>query len=428
LAHTQISGATKENLLETHSHPAQAAALWRYGLISELLHACSLGFTLAERLKSAAERTWNHPSQGPVRVTADTLRHWIYRYRKGGVAALEDHPRKDKGKSQVPQVIAQRLTSLREEKPHITTELLLDIMIKEGRWNGVRPSRSALYRLATAEGLKRKPLDAEKVREAHAFAYDGFGQMWTADFLHGPKVRVGKHMKKTYLLAIIDDATRFVVFAAFGWSEGTGTLIDGLSMAVRRFGIPERFYTDNGAAFRSRHLAHVAAKLGMHLPHTPAYRPQGRGKIERFFKRVRDQWLSLRDGMTESLETLRQGFALWLEEYHHRIHAGIGCSPMNKRLAAPKVTRMLPDVAQLDMFFGMQERRKIHKNGTLHLHGKVFDVKGALPGSVVEVHYLPWDLSLVHVGPERIPAKPVDLIKNARRHEHNPIRGKEKSV
>jgi hypothetical protein len=78
------------------------------------------------------------------------------------------------------------------------------------------------------------------------------------------------------------------------------------------------------------------------------------------------------------------------------------------------------------MFFGMQERRKIHRNGTLHLCGKVFDVKGALPGSIVDVSYLPWDLSVIHVGPEKLPAKPVDLLKNARRHEHNPIRGKEK--
>jgi putative transposase len=416
----------KEDLLENHSHPAQTAALWRYGLISELLHGCSTGLTLAERLKEAAERTWNHPVHGLIRIKADTLRHWIYRYRKGGIGRLEDRPRRDKGKSRVPKSIADKLTALRGEYPRATTERLLDILIEDGAWNAVRPSRSALYRLVELNGLKRKPAGAVIIQEAHAFAYDAFGQMWIADFLHGPKVRIGRQMKRTYLLAILDDATRTVVFAAFGWSEGTAALIDGLSMAIRRFGIPERFYTDNGSAFRSRHLAHVAAKLGMHLPHTPAYRPQGRGKVERFFRTVREQCL---EGLTPpSLEKLQAVFADWLDAYHHRIHDGIGCSPLNKRLQSPKSTRMLPEVAQLDLFFGMQERRKIHRNGTLHLLGKVFDVKGALPGSVVDVHYLPWDLSLIHVGPEKTPAKPVDLIKNARRHEHSPIRGKEKSV
>lgn len=412
--------------METHPNPAYAAALWRYGLISELLHRCSTGRTMAERLKEAAERTWNHPEHGLIQLTADTLRHWIYRFRKGGISMLEDRPRADKGKSQVPKAVVDRFTLLRKEHPHATTERLLDIMTGENSWNAVRPSRSALYRLAEVQGLRRKPVGASGIQEAHAFAYYAFGEMWIADFLHGPKIRIGRQMKKTYLLAILDDATRYVVFAGFGWSEGTAALIDGLSMAIRRFGIPERFYTDNGSAFRSRHLAHVAAKLGMHLPHTPAYRPQGRGKVERFFRRVREQCL---EGLkVESLETLQGAFTQWLHTYHHRIHDGIDCSPMNKRLSSSKAIRMLPDVAQLDMFFGMQERRKIHRNGTLHLHGKVFDVKGALPGSVVEVHYLPWDLSLIHVGPERISAKQVDLVKNARRHELSPIRGKEGTV
>ena len=420
---------TREDELEQCKDPARDAALWRYGLISELLHASSTGLTLAERLKTASERTWNHPSQGSIRITADTLRHWMYRFRKNGIAALEDRRRRDHGASQIPKALAEHFASRRNEHPHLTTERLLDMLLHEGRWNGVRPSRSAFYRLAESKGLKRKRIGAVSasgiaiIEEAHAFAYEAFGQMWVADFLHGPKVRVGNQLKKTYLLAILDDATRYVVYAAFGLSEDTAALIDGLSMAIRRFGIPERFYSDNGAAFRSRHLSHVAAKLSMHLPHTPAYRPQGRGKVERFFRTVRDQCLS---GIkTESLEAIKKLLETWIDEYHHRIHDGIGCSPLNKRLASKRVTRTLPDVAQLDHFFGMQERRKIHRNGTLHLLGKVFDVKNALPGSIVDIHYLPWDLSLIHVGPERIPAKPVDLLANARRHEHNPIRGKE---
>jgi transposase InsO family protein len=413
----------KENLLENFHNRPQTPALWRYGLISELLHGSSLGITLSERLKQAAERTWNHPQQGAIRITADTLRHWIYRYRKDGLKALDDRPRMDKGTSQVSKVIAQRLSALRIEHPHTTTETLLTMLLKEKVWNGVHPSRSSLYRLAINHGLKRKPLGAAVVQEAHAFAYESFGQLWVADFLHGPKVRVGRQLKKTYLLCILDDATRYVVFAAFFLSENTGVLIDGLSMAIRRFGVPEKFYTDNGAAFRSRHLALVAARLGMHLPHTPAYRPQGRGKVERFFRTVRDQCLSV--FKSEAFESLQLAFTDWLDAYHHRIHDSLGCSPLSKRLGTHRVTKVFPDVAQIDLFFGMEERRKIQRNGTLHLLGKVFDVKNALPGTLVDVTYLPWDLSLIHVGPDKIPAKPIDFYKNAKRHEHGPIRGKE---
>ena len=198
--------------MENFRDKPQSAALWRYGLISELLHGSSLGLTLSERLKQAAERTWIHPHQGAIRITGDTLRHWIYRYKKNGLKALDDRPRMDKGKSKISKVIAERLSALRMEYPHTTTETLLTTLLNEKVWNGFRPSRSSLYRLAINHGLKRKPLGAAVVQEAHAFAYESFGQLWVADFLHGPKVRVGQQLKKTYLLTILDDATRYVVF------------------------------------------------------------------------------------------------------------------------------------------------------------------------------------------------------------------------
>lgn len=401
----------------------EAAALWRYGLISELLHGSSIGLTLSDRLKQASNRTWNHPERGQIQISGETLRHWIYRYRKQGFKALEAKSREDKGKSQIAKAIGQRFKELRALHPHCTTETLFNILLKEKLWNGVSPSRSALYRFAINNGLRKKRVGAAEIQESHAFAYEKFGQLWVADFLHGPKVRVGKQMKKTYLLCILDDATRYIVFSAFTLAENTAALIDGLSMAIRRFGVPEKFYTDNGSAFRSKHLALVAAKLGVHLPHTPAYRPQGRGKIERFFRTVRDQCLSL--FKSEAFESLQLAFKEWLDTYHHRIHDSLGCSPLDKRLATHRVTRTLPDIAQIDLFFGMEERRKIHRNGTLHLLGQVFDVKNALPGSLVNITYLPWDLSQIYVGPDKVPTKPIDYFSNARRYEHNPIRGKE---
>jgi putative transposase len=395
----------------------------RYGLISELLHGVSSGITLLQRLEEAASRSWNHPQHGAIQIKADTLRHWIYRYRKGGIVGLEDNERKDKGTTQISKKIIERFTVLRGEYPFLTTERILNKLLLEGLWNGCSPSRSAFYRMVVAHKLNRKKHGEGQVKDCHAFAYDKFGQMWVSDFLHGPQVRMGRHLKKTYLLAIMDDATRYIVYADFCFAEDTAALIDGLSMAIRRFGIPERFYTDNGSAFKSRHLQYVAARLTMSLPHTPAYRPQGRGKIERFFRTVREQALTEVKG--EAMDTLKTTFTNWLQEYHHRIHDSLGCSPLSKRLHVTSVARMLPETASLEVLFSMQETRKIQRDGTIHLLGKVFDIKNALPGEVVTLHYLPWDLSILYVGNDKIPAYPVDLLKNAKRYENNPLRRKE---
>jgi transposase InsO family protein len=403
--------------------PPPDAALWRYGIISEFLHGDPDGRTLSERLAQAALRTWSHPSGRPVQPSADTLRHWLYRYRRDGLPGLADRVRSDRGTTEIPPAVQAGLRRLRALHPHHTTERLARTLLEEGVATGRGCPRSSLHRFARAQGLGRVPAGAQAPAAARAFEYGAFGNMWTADFLHGPRVRIGKSLHRTYLLAIIDDASRFVVQARFHWSEGTESLLDGLSLAVRRFGVPERFYTDNGSAFRSDHLKLVAGRLGMDLPHTPAYRPQGRGKIERLFRTVRDQWLP--EGEAGSLEVLNGLLSEWLNTYHHAVHSSLGQSPLDRRLALPSALRELPAVSDVERLFRMQARRKVARNGTVSVLGRTFDVGSELPGTEVVVSYLPWKLDGILVGPKMVPARPVDLERNAQRHLHNPLRGKE---
>ena len=101
--------------------------------------------------------------------------------------------------------------------------------------------------------------------------------------MHGPKVRHGRTRRKTYLIAFIDDATRVIPFAAFALAENVQAFLPVFKNALVRRGLAARLYVDNGAAYRSRQLALVCAKLGIALVHARAYQPAGKGKIERFF-------------------------------------------------------------------------------------------------------------------------------------------------
>jgi transposase InsO family protein len=106
-------------------------------------------------------------------------------------------------------------------------------------------------------------------------AFDHFGQLWVADFLHGPKLYHGRKKKKTYLHVILDDSSRFIVAGRFYLTESVEPLIYDLMGAVRRFGLPQRFYTDNGAAYASRHLKILCARNAVDLVHTPPYNGHG---------------------------------------------------------------------------------------------------------------------------------------------------------
>ncbi|MBK8802026.1 MAG: transposase [Fibrobacteres bacterium] len=300
----------------------------------------------------------------------------------------------------------------------------MSLLRQRKEWDGRAPSRSAIYRAVRTRGLQRRgEIATQTTEEARAFAYDHFRQMWTADFLHGPTVREGrKASQKLYLLAIIDDATRFVVHAHFYTTEGIVALVHGLSEAITRFGIPERFYTDNGSAFRTLHLQTIAARLGFTLPHTPAYRPQGRGKIERFFGTLRRQFL---DGtIAASRKEWNLKLREWIDRYHHARHETLQATPLERRLSTPSLLRPFPGVADpLKKAFLLEARRKVRRDGTVLLDGATWDVPGALPGEVVNILHAPWVPEQILVGPDHKVARPVDRIVNATRFAKNPIRG-----
>jgi hypothetical protein len=154
----------------------------------------------------------------------------------------------------------------------------------------------------------------------------------------------------------------------------------------------------------------------MQQPHTPAGRPQGRSKVERFFRTVREQFLARRRYKT--FGEINTAFIAYLNDYHHRIHSTLECSPMHKRLGGESVCQQVPEVADIQSLFRLQRRCRIYNDGTIRLHKRAFEVPGCLPGGRVTIYYMPWDLSRVYYGDDLKLAKPVDLSANAYRFDN----------
>ena len=105
------------------------------------------------------------------------------------------------------------------------------------------------------------------------------------------------------MIAFIDDHSRLVPHGQFHPSEGIAAFMDSFSQALQKRGLPRKLYVDNGSAFRSRQLEFTTASLGIALIHAKPYQPQGKGKIERFFKTIRTQFLPFFKG--ETLDDIR---------------------------------------------------------------------------------------------------------------------------
>jgi hypothetical protein len=204
--------------------------------------------------------------------------------------------------------------------------------------------------------------------------------LWQSDAMHGPRVEVEGLMRKSYLLAFIDDHSRLVPHGQFYLSEGINSYIDALEQALLIRGLPRKLYVDNGPAFRSKHLEHVTASLGIALIHSPPYKPQGRGKIERFFRTVRTQFLQGFKGST--LPELNETIELWLNEiYHQRKHSSTRQSPFERFTAHMECLRPAP--TDLRDYFRKHARRRVAKDRTITLNGKLYEAPVGLIGKQV---------------------------------------------
>ena len=306
----------------------QATALFRYGLIADLIHLPPGSRGLYARLREKAAADYSIPGSRRIRVAPETLRHWLKAWRRGGFDALLPKGRADQGRSRaLPQAVA---------------DALLIAAVAGSVPDAVSPAPSTVHRLLSRAGLMDQAGDAESGQDRRRFAFAHPGQLWMSDVMHGPSVLLpdSRIRRKTYLIAFLDDATRVVPYCAFAMSENTQAFLPVFKQALLRRVIPQRLYVDNGANSRSRQLALVYARLGVALIHARPHQPQGKGKQERFFRTVRSQLLAtLSAADTDSLDALNRRLWAWVEaEYHHHPHRGLdGQTPLD-RWAASSIT------------------------------------------------------------------------------------------
>jgi len=184
-----------------------------------------------------------------------------------------------------------------------------------------------------------------------------------------------------------------------GWRWGTGEDVFRLEAALRAAlmarGVPRAILVDRGSAFVSSQLLRACAVLGVRLVHASPRAAATKGKIERFFRTVRDQFLVEVDDGVELAE-LNRLFCAWLEVvYHRRVHTETGLTPLARFDAAGAPP--LPTPALLREAFLWSQERMVTKTATVSLHGNQYEVDAALVGRKVELVFDPFDLTRIEV-------------------------------
>lgn len=402
----------------------EAMALARYTVISAYLAMDPPRGQRRQLLEQLASRRWQGPEGEPLQPTAETLRTWVRRYRKQGLAGLADRPRPPRGSSALPPEVIERAVALKKQVPERSLDRLLAILEK---LDGLEPgsvSRSSLHRALQRRGVSRAPRRAPDPRDLDRFEADQPNELWQSDLLVGPWLpdpeRPGK-TRRAYLYAFLDDHSRLLLHGRFSFRGDLPALELVLRRAIQKYGQPQRAYYDNGQVYRSHHMKQILATLGVHrLIFTRPYRPQGHGKIEAFNRRVRRDFLAeLKASPIRTLDELNEAFLAWVDvEYNDAVHSETGRSPLERWREGLDHARYA-DEERLRQAFLWREKRTADKSGLVSLLAVRYQVSPDLARRRVELRYDPEvldDVEVWHDGRFRERVRPFQVQADRRPH------------
>lgn len=362
-------------------------ALFRYALIRQAADADLTPAQRGQLVRALTARDHQGPDGARVRVGRSTLDRWIVAYRDGGFDALV--PARRAGKPLTAVEVLDLAVMLKREAPERTAAQIAAIITAS---RGGAPSPRTIQRHFARTGIDQRTAGTAR-RTYGRFEAAARNDRWTGDALHGPVIAG----RKTYLFAFVDDHSRLLVGYRWGRAEDTLRLEAALRRGLSSRGVPREIYVDNGAAFVAAPLQRACAVLGIRLVHSAPGEPAGRGKIERFFRTVRSQFLvELTQREPADLAEVNALFSAWVERaYHHRDHRETRQSPLARFMAAG-----VPDVLSPELLreaFLWEAARTVTKTATVSLAGNRYAVDPQLVGRKVQCVFDPFDLTEVDI-------------------------------
>jgi len=410
-------------LSETDPHDLNTdIALFRYGLIAQLVHTPPDTGQQERLLREIASRTYTIPGSTRTRVSITTLRRYLKTYREKGFDALRPGPRADAGTPRAfPPDVLEKAVALREEQPSRTTQTIVDILQRDESLS--LPRSVNVHTLTThlrRRGKTRRVL-AQTGKTYRRFERDHVNSLWQGDALVGPWLpdpyAPGKK-RRAHLFAFIDDHSRLVPYAEFFFDEALPRMERVLKVALLRRGVPLAVYVDNGQVYSSTQFNAACATLGIQRIQTAPYSPEAKGKIERWFETLRAQFLpEVEASNLTTLTDLNTSLWAWLEcVYHQHEHSETQQTPLTRYTAGLEHVRHAdPDAVR--RAFLWREKRKVRKDATLSLQGNRYQVEPQWAGRILELRFDPFDLSKVELYLDGTPlGLATVLVQNRQRH------------
>ncbi len=389
---------------------ANKIALFRYGLISHVIHSEHQ----AQSFRELASKSHNVPYLGIKKYKAGTFKKWLLLFRKYGLDGLKPKPRMDKDTfKSISTELENIIKSFISEYVVVSSAQLYRLLLSGGHISESDFSSNTLAKYVKKHSLltKQEKTTRKKFEKEHV------NELWVSDFMHGPVV----NKKKTYLCCIIDDHSRLITGYGWYYSENSLSLEITLKSAISRYGVPKVLYCDNGSAYISENIQLSCARIGTALVHTKPYDPAAKGKIERFNRTVRQMFMPNAD--FTNLEVLNKCFADWIERHYNRAkHSTTKESPIDRFVADIAQVKRISE-NEMQQLFLQRLKRKVKKDSTISLNSKDYEVPSKYISEYIELRFDNSKADEIYLYEDDKPVlrlKAVNLVENAS-SRHLPI-------
>jgi transposase InsO family protein len=348
------------------------------------------GNSMLARYQSVSEMTFTDEDGQSVRFTWRTIQTWWYYYRKHGITHAPERTDKGATRKVAPEHLLEaieQILPLFHGKTYNVTEIYR-ACIQKGLLQRSQVASTTFRRIVKRFDLL-KPVGESSPKARLAFAKAHANDLWQGDSLHGPYLSYGLAKPvKTYLICFIDDASRVIPHGAFYHADDTVNLIDCFQTALYKRGLPKAVYVDNGSNYRSKEFGMICSRLGTVLIHTPVRDGAAKGKIERFFRTVRDQFLVRDLCHITCLEHLNSEFIRWIEDtYHNRDHSTLGMKPIDRFGLDLKHIRHLADNPFSSELFLLESTRNVRSDNTFSFDGKRYEAPRDLRNTTIDIRH-----------------------------------------
>jgi len=370
----------------------KAVGLKRFSIISPVLNGQTTNN--AEYFRKVAEEPIDMPVIGVRRYSEKTLQGWLSDFNRGGIDALINVGRSDKGKSRkINDAMAEKIIAERRQNLALPISVLYEKLLADGSIQHGEISLPTLYRFIEDMTLRGELQEQDtEEKETRRFSYEHAGDLVQIDILYGPRVKEHGKWISSYLHMALDDCTRFPLHSQFYRSQSFEAHRHCFKEAVLKFGCPRIAYSDNAQIYRSQQFEYICASIGCTLLHSQPFVPKGRGKVERMFRTVRMRFLSgVGKDFSGSLDELNEQYNKWLsEDYIHKPHSSLdGLSPHGALMSQVEWLRLPSDRRMIDEAFMLRASRKIGHDATMQLDNVLYETDAVFAGKRMEIRYEP---------------------------------------